>query len=251
MSGSPLEVDAGREERELREYLGGNFEIERLQNYQQTLDEEVEAIGDEQRLYRTSHAYLYNLTAFAMTGTKTPYLRELARHVPAGARVLDYGCGIGSDGMLLSEAGYEVEFADFANPSAEYLRWRLGRRGIDAPVHDLDRGVPGKFDAAFAFDVIEHVEDPVAFLEEMERRAELVMVNFLEPEPEDQDLHHELPVVDLVDHAADRRLVSYGIYHQRSHLVLYSPRRVSGPRRLKQRAAVRLARARPRDSVPS
>ena len=53
--------------------------------------------------------------------------------------MLDYGCGIGSDGLALIEAGYEVTFADFDNPSTRYLRWRLEQRGLDAPVHDLDR----------------------------------------------------------------------------------------------------------------
>lgn len=244
MPRTPLEVDPAREQQELREYLGDEFELDRLRNYQDTLDREVEAIGDEQRLYRTSRAYLYNLTAFAMTGTKTPYLRELAANLPSRARVLDYGCGIGSDGLLLLEAGYAVEFADFANPSTEYLRWRLERRGLEAPIHDIDHHVPSGFDAAFAFDVIEHVDEPFAFLEEMERRARLVMVNFLEPDPDDQDLHHELPVSALVDHAARGRLVSYGIHHGRSHLVLYGGPRASLARRLRQRAAVRMVRAR-------
>lgn len=71
-------------------------------------------------------------------------------------------------------------------------------------MHDLDQHVPGDFDAAYAFDVIEHVPDPFAFLGEMERRAALVEVNFLEPEPDDQDLHRELPVRELVSHAAAR-----------------------------------------------
>jgi len=244
MPGHPLHFDPAREEHELRDYLGDAFELESLHNYQRTLDDEVQQIHDEQQLYRTSRAYLYNLTAFAMTATKLPYLRELTAHLPPGSRVLDYGCGIGSDGLLLAEAGYAVEFADFDNPSARYLRWRLENRGIDAPVHDLDRHVPGGFDAGFAFDVIEHVDDPFAFLREMERRADLVMVNFLEPEPDDQDLHHELPVRDLVDHAAEGRLMSYGIHHKRSHLVLYSPQRASRARRVKQRMAVSWARRR-------
>lgn len=242
MSGPAIEVDPDREQAELRTYLGEEFELGRLQEYQRTLDQEYEEVGDEQRFYRTSRGYLYNLTAFAMTGTKTPYLRELTRHVAPGARLLDYGCGIGSDGLLLSEAGYRVEFADFDNPSVEYLRWRLERRGIDAPVHDLDREVPAGFDGAFAFDVIEHVEDPLAFLAEMERRARLVMVNFLEPEPDDQDLHHELPVKELVDHAAGRDLRSYGIYHGRSHLVCYSPAAPSAWSRVSNRVAVRKTR---------
>ncbi|MEX2194882.1 MAG: methyltransferase domain-containing protein [Thermoleophilaceae bacterium] len=217
----PLELDPAREESELRAYLGDDYERDRLEGYQAQLDREFEEVGDEDAFYRTSNGYLYNLTAFAMTGTKLPYLRELTRRLEPGARILDYGCGIGSDGLLLLEAGYRVEFADFDNPSATYLRWRLEHRGLDAPVHDLDKDVPGGFDASYAFDVIEHVPDPYAFLAEMERRARLVEVNFLEPEPDDQDLHHDLPVKDLVGHAARLGLLYYRVLHGRSHLVIY------------------------------
>src|SRR5579872_6442636 len=220
---SALRLDASREQEELESYLGSGFELDRLWHYQEQLDAEFAAVGDEQSFYRTSTGYLYNLTAFAMTGTKLPYLRELTRRVAPGARLLDYGCGIGSDGLLLLEAGYRVEFADFANPSTDYLRWRLAARDLEAPIHDLATGVPGGFDAAYAFDVIEHVDDPFAFLGEMERRARLVEVNFLEPDPDDQDLHHELPIRALLDHVARQRLRTYRVLHGRSHLVLYEP----------------------------
>jgi SAM-dependent methyltransferase len=227
-----LRFDPDREQAELREYLGEGFELERLWRYQEQLDAEFAATGDEDTFYRTSTGYLYNLTAFAMTGTKLPYIRELMRRVPAGARLLDYGCGIGSDGLLLLEAGYRVEFADFDNPSTAYLRWRLARRGLDAPVHDLAGSVPGGFDAAYAFDVIEHVRDPFQFLREIERRADLVEVNFLAPEPGDQALHHDLPISALLAHVAKQRLRFYRLLHGRSHLVLYEP----GPRSRWERA---------------
>ena len=234
-----LALDPVREEAELRSYLGDDFRLERLQHYQDHLDAEFADIGHEDTFYLTSKAYLYNLTAFAMTGTKLPYLRELTAQVPPGARLLDYGCGIGSDGLLLLEAGYRVEFADFDNPSVEYLRWRLERRGLDAPVHDLKQGVPGGFDAAYAFDVIEHVPDAFAFLGEMEQRAKLVVVNFLEPEPGDQDLHHELPIRELLDHVAAHRLRRYALLHRRSHLVLYEPEPASWPARQLHRVRMR------------
>ena len=234
-----LALDPVREEAELRSYLGDDFRLERLQHYQDHLDAEFADIGHEDTFYLTSKAYLYNLTAFAMTGTKLPYLRELTAQVPPGARLLDYGCGIGSDGLLLLEAGYRVEFADFDNPSVEYLRWRLERRGLDAPVHDLKQGVPGGFDAAYAFDVIEHVPDAFAFLGEMEQRARLVVVNFLEPEPGDQDLHHELPIRELLDHVAAHRLRKYALMHRRSHLVLYEPEPASWPARQLHRVRMR------------
>jgi SAM-dependent methyltransferase len=242
-----LHFDPATEEAELRSYLGSRYDHRRLQLYERQLEAEFASCGDEQRFYRTSSAYLYNLAAFAMTGTKMPYLRELVRHLQPGSRVLDYGCGIGSDGLVLLAAGYRVEFADFDNPSTAYLRWRLKRRGIEAPVHDLDREVPAGFDAAYAFDVIEHVVDPFAFLSELESRAEIVAVNLLEPTPDESVLHHELPVRALLRHTARRQVISYGILHGRSHLVLY--RAAHADRVGETSALARMALARGRRAV--
>ena len=249
-----LDHDPAREEAELCEYMGAAYDRSRLERYQVQLDAEFASYADEERFYRASQAYLYNLTAFAMTGTKLPYLRELTRRVSPGARVLDYGCGIGSDGLMLLEAGYRVEFAEFDNPSVAYLRWRLRRRGVEAPVHDLDAEVPGGFEAAYAFDVIEHVREPFAFLGEMERRARLVEVNLLEGEPEDQALHHDLPVADLLKYAARKELVSYRVLHERSHLVLYRPEPVGRFGRVVNHGRLRvggLTRAAAETVVPS
>ena len=221
-----LSLDAEREEAELKEYLGDEYSRERFEHHRELLEQEVTDTGDEHELYRTSQAYLYDLTVFAISGTKLPYLEALTQHLEPGARILDYGCGIGSDGLLLLDAGYRVEFADFDNPSTEYLRWRLERRGHDAPVHDLDREVPGGFDAAYAFDVIEHVKDPYAFLGEMEQRSKLVQVNLLEFEPHEQQLHYELPIRRLLIRAARRRLVDYRIHYGSSHLITYGPEKV-------------------------
>lgn len=246
LSNDSIALDPSREEAELRAYLGDDYDRSRLEHYQQHLDQEFARCGDEAAFYRSSGAYLYNLTAFAMTGTKLPYLRRLTKLVEPGARLLDYGCGIGSDGLLLLEAGYRVEFADYDNPSVEFLRWRLRRRRLEAPIHDLDRGVPDGFDAAYAFDVIEHVPDAFAFLAEMESRSDLVLVNLLEPEPDDQDLHHELPIGQILRHAARRGIRSYEVLHRRSHLVAYETQ--SGPlaKRLGGRAKLAMGAVRHR-----
>ena len=246
MSRTSLLSDPAREESELREYLGADFELSLLQQYERTLAEEFAGCRDETRFYRTSRGYLYNLTAFAMTETKLPYLSELVGLVPPGSRLLDYGCGIGSDGLLLLEAGYRVEFADFSNPSTEYLRWRLHHRGLQAPIHDLDGEVPGGFDAAFAFDVIEHVDDPFAFLTEMERRSRIVEVNLLETEMHDQDIHRELPIGAILRRAAGLRLLRYRIVHGRSHLVAYESEPGGASARLAGRARLLAGRARGR-----
>ena len=239
---APVAIDPERELAELKEYLGDNYDHARLQRYEEAIDEELAQVGDEPTLYRTSQMYLYNLTAFAMSRTKEPYLRDLTDVVPPGSRVLDYGCGIGSDGLLLLEAGYDVGFADFANPSTEYLRWRLRKRGLEAPIYDLDTAPPEPgWDAAYSFDVIEHVDDAFAFLANLERLASLVVVNFLEPLPDEPDVHHELPIPALLEHAATRRLQRYRLYYGRSHLVLYETKHGS---RMLGRGRIALGRLR-------
>lgn len=231
---------------ELRAYLGDAFDESKLHGHEQALMDELEDAPSEDDLYRTSNAYLYDLTVFSMSGTKLPYLEMLTHELPPGAKLLDYGCGIGADGLRLLEAGYDVAFADFDNPSTAYLRWRLEQRGLSAPVYDLDRGdLPSGFDLAYAFDVIEHVPDPFAFLGAMESHADRVLVNFLEPEPGETTLHHELPVGDLVRHAARHRLKRYEVLHGRSHVVLYGSAAgtpASALRGLALRARARLRR---------
>jgi SAM-dependent methyltransferase len=223
-------IDPDSEAAELRAYLGDAYDHDRLMHYEAQLEDELARIGDEQALYRRSEGYLYNLTAFAMSRTKDPYRAWIDEAFPAGGRLLDVGCGIGADGLaLMTGGGHAVTFADFDNPSVAYLRARLAtRRDADpglppARIVDLDReGLPPGHDLAYAFDVLEHVEQPFALLASMEAAAGLVLVNLLEPEPGETALHHELPVADLLDHATARGLVRYRRFHAgRSHLVLY------------------------------
>jgi GT2 family glycosyltransferase len=214
--------ERGSDLAELREYLGPEFSLEALWRHTEGIEREAAAIADEGRFYRESRAYLYDLTVFAMSGTKEPYLSQLRRLVAPGGRLLDYGAGIGADGLRLLGRGYQVEFADFDNPSAEFLRWRLARRGLEAPVHDIDQGVPSGFDVAYAFDVIEHVPDPFVFLGELESRAALVVVNLLEPAEDDVSIHHELPIAAIVAHAKKRGLHFSHRYYGRSLLIAYA-----------------------------
>jgi GT2 family glycosyltransferase/SAM-dependent methyltransferase len=207
---------------DLRRYLGDAYDPARLADHQRLVDAELHGAPDETSFYRTSSAYLYDLTAFAMSGTKAPYLDAVRAFVRPPARVLDLGCGIGSDGLRLLEEGYRVEFADFANPSTDYLRWRLADRGLQAPVLDVEAGpLPEGYDLAYAWDVVEHVSDPEHFLVEMEQRARWVAVNLLEPAADDAHAHHDLDVARLLRRTAARGLALHRVHHGRSHLVVY------------------------------
>jgi SAM-dependent methyltransferase len=234
-------IDADREVAELQAYLGDAYDADRLRRHQAVVEEELVRTGDEQRFYRTSEAYLYDLTAFAMSMTKVPYLETVMRLVKPGARIVDVGCGIGSDGLALLEAGYVVTFADFDNPSTRYLRWRLEHRGLAATVVDLDeQPLPTGQDLAYAFDVIEHVDDPAGLLDRMEASATTVMVNLLEPAPGDPSHHRDLPIADLLARVARHRVRAYAVHHGRSHLVAYDSEPAGPLTRLRSRARVRV-----------
>ena len=56
------------------------------------------------------------------------YLDRLAAEVPAGARVLDVGCGTGVVTLALLDRGFEVTGVDISAEMLEQLRARLGER---------------------------------------------------------------------------------------------------------------------------
>lgn len=208
---------------ELREYLGDAFDEQRLFHHTHHVEMEEALAKDEAEFYRTSDNYLYDLTAFGLWDTKLPYFEDFRASVPKGARILDYGCGIGTDGLRLINQGYDVAFADYDNPSTKYLRWRLAQRGLadTVEVFDVDVSVPGGFDAVYCFDVIEHVDDAFGFLAQLEQRADIVAVNFLEQNPSDVHMHRPLPIPALLEHCKKKGILRLRKYHDRSHLVIY------------------------------
>jgi 2-polyprenyl-3-methyl-5-hydroxy-6-metoxy-1,4-benzoquinol methylase len=87
--------------------------------------------------------------------------------LPAGARVLDAGCGPGLVAEALLEAGCEVLGADLSAEMIARARARCARFGARArfehgPLDALS--APRAFDAAVSRLVLHHVQDPRAFL---------------------------------------------------------------------------------------
>jgi 2-polyprenyl-3-methyl-5-hydroxy-6-metoxy-1,4-benzoquinol methylase len=91
---------------------------------------------------------------------------EILALVPEAAlRVLDVGCGVGRLGEAIrARQGAEVTGVEVDVPAAEEAKGRLARvvvGDVERPDVDFDRAA---FDCVVCGDVIEHLEDPDAFL---------------------------------------------------------------------------------------
>jgi 2-polyprenyl-3-methyl-5-hydroxy-6-metoxy-1,4-benzoquinol methylase len=93
-------------------------------------------------------------------------ISELGKHVAPG-RLIDIGCGTGEFMRQAQAAGWQAEGVELAPHLSEVAR----QRGLKVTTGTLeDANLPdGVFDAATLLDVVEHLEDPLATLAEINR----------------------------------------------------------------------------------
>ncbi|MEN8184498.1 MAG: class I SAM-dependent methyltransferase [Myxococcota bacterium] len=134
---------------------------------------------------------------------------DLARHRAAYAfaqewardrQVVDLGCGTGYGSAELSDAGARMVAVDRVPPDSAHRREGLGFVRADLS------GVPfraGSFDLVVSFQVLEHLEDPAAYLDDLalllrpEGTALLTTPNLLQSERENPFHVHEYEAREL------------------------------------------------------
>jgi SAM-dependent methyltransferase len=103
------------------------------------------------------------------TGRQIIVRELLARWIPEGKhpKILDVGCGTGGMLKLLAEFGETYGL----DPSVEAIEYSRARAGDLVTLYHggIPEGIPAgvKFDLITAFDVLEHMPDPVAALREI------------------------------------------------------------------------------------
>lgn len=96
------------------------------------------------------------------------WIRFLERFLPLkngkGKKVLEVGCGIGAFAKILDERDFEVIATDISAFIIEKAKKNLPN--IDFQVLDIEKNekVKNKFDYIFAFEILEHLKDPIKAL---------------------------------------------------------------------------------------
>jgi SAM-dependent methyltransferase len=119
--------------------------------------------------YRQNEAYAEHLANWN-PALYAKYADAL-RPIKAGARVLDVGCGVGQVVARLQEAGFEAHGVDVSQPNIERAK-KVSERcllydGRKLPFTDQH------FASAGALNVLEHVDEPEAFIRELVRVVEI------------------------------------------------------------------------------
>ena len=123
------------------------------------------------RFYNESQTELFEQIAWHASESihhRALVCSDLALQLP-GRDFLDYGSGIGSNALVFGLAGFRVTLADIADPLRNFARWRCERRGIPVRTVDLKRESLDRnsCDVITCFDVLEHVPDPQAAVEQI------------------------------------------------------------------------------------
>lgn len=99
-------------------------------------------------------------------GGEQPMADRFVEELPAGACVLDFGCGLGRNALPLARRGFNVVACDVAGAGPRFTRERAGEEGLDVQVavcSDDSIDLPERsVDGILAWSVLDHVTLAVA-----------------------------------------------------------------------------------------
>jgi len=123
------------------------------------------------RFYVSTDLYIWELMQWHASPARGPYWKALSwfakTRLPDDGwrRVLDFGCGVGTDALFLASRGYDATVVDVPGPTLDFAKHRFARRAISARFVESDSHLPeldGTYDVTVCFDVFEHLADPLA-----------------------------------------------------------------------------------------
>jgi len=111
--------------------------------------------------YRQTENYIFDLAGWHREPTRKK-LAETAIKIckqNKTQKILDFGCGIGQDGISFSEAGFDVALADLPGKTFDFAKWRIEKGSLSIKTINVDE-LDEMYDAILCFDVLEHLWEP-------------------------------------------------------------------------------------------
>lgn len=119
-----------------------------------------------EEFYEKTKYFIYNSTIFFESGNRINLkksFKQIAEKYKVQS-VLDFGCGVGNDGLMMLDEGYDVIFADINVSAIEFLKWRLEKRKTKRNRYKVinisNSDLKVESDMFWSVDVIEHMKDP-------------------------------------------------------------------------------------------
>lgn len=171
--------------KELKEYLGAEFipyfdsSWALAREWNSRSRNTKESIED---FYTVTKNYIYNSVIFFESGDRIdlqPYFSNLRSKFNISS-VIDFGCGVGNDGLFMLKEGVHVYFIDFESPTLDFLKWRLKKRDINSNMYDvlnlksMDMTKVSS-DMFWSVDVIEHMQNPMEIFDYISDSTKLVV----------------------------------------------------------------------------
>jgi 2-polyprenyl-3-methyl-5-hydroxy-6-metoxy-1,4-benzoquinol methylase len=157
---------------DLKEYLGDDFSEYYDSSWELAIEWYAKDRDNPEKVkefYKNTPNYAYNSMIHYESGDRDRYdqfMKDLVKKHQLKS-VVDYGCGVGTDSLILAKLGLETYVIDFDCPATQFLRWRIDKHQLDN-LHFLDVEKVTKLpavDMLWAFDVFEHLEKPHQVIE--------------------------------------------------------------------------------------
>ncbi|MGO8949657.1 MAG: glycosyltransferase [Ktedonobacterales bacterium] len=142
-------------------------------------DDEIE------HFYSDAESYIFDLMREAASEIRCQWraavVGALSQHWgrATDARVLDYGAGVGSDTLYFAERCRSAFYYDVPGVISKFALKRFAQHKVPITCITNTGAYDAEFDALVAFDVLEHLVNPLAHLDEMVRLTKLGGLLFL------------------------------------------------------------------------
>lgn len=100
--------------------------------------------------------------------------REIGKVFPGG-KVLDAGCGFGYGSFILANAGFKVISTDIDAEVFDFAKEHWDHPNIERKRKDWGKDRPPKVDAIVAFEVLEHFDGALTFMQKAAKTSAMVV----------------------------------------------------------------------------